>query len=287
MTESVFPAKTKIHFTEAALNLTVPMAPGETSVRQTGPVGAEEFVSIFDNALGCALEKMGAESTALVQRALNLSEAEVCSSPAARFRPLQIGEASFTNDAARWTAGLGRQMGMHAPILEAVAGIRVLSEREKQNSFFTTPFRHPFGHFGTDRESVWRDIRAALDAASLVACAETMAVLTCGARQYRFAINPLEILIAWEAVHPAGGALFDFAVAALESTPGLPNLLYDEDVSEQVMGRQEKLRQLVWQAHLWKVGAPVLLAALDYLDGCRGAWMPVNLIEARPTRMAR
>jgi 6-phosphogluconate dehydrogenase len=59
-------------------------------------------------------------------------------------------------------------------------------------------------------------------------------------------------------------------------------LLDDDDLSETVMEHQERLRHAVWRAGSLQTPVPALLASLDYLDSQRGAWLPVNLIQAPP-----
>ena len=73
--------------------------------------------------------------------------------------------------------------------------------------------------------------------------------------------------------------MLDDITTALETTPGLPGLLSDDDLSERVMACQENLRHAVWRAHELDTVVPALLASLDYLDSNRAAWLPVNLIQ--------
>lgn len=258
-------------------------APGrsETPVRPLEPAGAEHFVSIIHNGLEFALLKLGAEAAEVARKILPFGEPEF--GQMTRGWPVDSGDTTMRDEAARWTAVSGRQWGAPAPTLEAAAGIRVLSAEEKRNEFATTPFRHPAGHFGDAPESILRELRGAVDAALLITCAQALAILTTGARQYRFLIDPAEVLTAWKQFHPMRADLLDAIIRVIPSASTLPNVLCDEDLSEQVMAKQEKLRHVLWRALQLKIPAPTLTASLDYLDGCREAWMPVNLIEARPS----
>ncbi len=47
------------------------------------------------------------------------------------------------------------------------------------------------------------------------------------------------------------------------------------------MAHQEDLRQVVCQAAGLGVPAPGLMVSLGYLDACRSAWLPANLIQAQ------
>jgi 6-phosphogluconate dehydrogenase len=67
----------------------------------------------------------------------------------------------------------------------------------------------------------------------------------------------------------------------MRATPNLRNVLGDEDLSERVMAHQEYLRHAVWRANESHTVVPAMLAAVDYLDSTREAWLPANLVQVR------
>ena len=91
-----------------------------------------------------------------------------------------------------------------------------------------------------------------------------------------------EISRAWRGCTHFRTTLLDDITAAFQSTPALPGLLCDADLSEGVMACQESLRHAVWRAHKLDKVVPAMLASLDYLDADRSAWLPSNLIQAPP-----
>lgn len=69
--------------------------------------------------------------------------------------------------------------------------------------------------------------------------------------------------------------------AAFRARRDLPNLLLDPSLSRKVMEHQENSRQVVCQAAESGVPAPGLMGSLGYLDACRSAWLPANLVQAQ------
>ena len=161
--------------------------------------------------------------------------------------------------------------------------MRTLSEMEKQNDFATTLFRQPMGRFGDDMESILDELHGALCAAIIITYAEGMALLVTGSKRYgRLTIDLAEVIRLWKGCRGIHVALLDEIASAIAATPDLPNLLHDDDLSEKVMEQQERLRHAVWRAGPLQTSVPALMASLDYLDSCRGAWMPINLMQIPP-----
>jgi 6-phosphogluconate dehydrogenase len=75
--------------------------------------------------------------------------------------------------------------------------------------------------------------------------------------------------------------VLDDIAEAMRATPSLRNLLADDDLSDKVMAHQEYLRHAVWRANELNTVVPAMLAAVDYLDAQKDAWLPVNLIQVR------
>jgi 6-phosphogluconate dehydrogenase len=180
----------------------------------------------------------------------------------------------------RWTAFAASELGIPTPTIAASVGMRTLSELEKQNEFATTPFRQPMGRFGDDAHSVFAELQGALSAATIITYAQGMAVLIEGSNRYQFGIDLLEVIHLWKKCADHRSTLLDEIASAIQAIPNLRNLLDDDDLSEKVMDRQECLRHAVWRAGLLQTSVPALLASLDYLDTFRGAWLPINLIQA-------
>ena len=61
----------------------------------------------------------------------------------------------------------------------------------------------------------------------------------------------------------------------------LQNLPLDPEIRRKVLDNEEKLRHIVCTAAELGVPVPGFMTALGYLDRCRSAWLPMNLIQAQ------
>jgi len=127
------------------------------------------------------------------------------------------------------------------------------------------------------------ELQGALHVATIITYAEAIAVLATGSDRYGFDFDVPEVIRLSKGCGGMRGALLDEMATAVQATPHLPNLLYDDDLSEKVMEQQERLRHAVWRACRLQTTVPALMASLDYLDSDRGVWLPGNLIQASPT----
>jgi 6-phosphogluconate dehydrogenase len=253
---------------------------GESSVTHLGPAGAGHFVKMIYEGVEYSLTHLVLESFEVLKRALNLDDKGVQDATSGWF----IGPLNRfrRDDAVRWTSQAAGELSVPSPTLDAVVGMRALSETDRQNNFATTPFRHPIGHFGDDAESILTELHGALYTATLITHAQGMAVLAAGSEHYGFEIDPVDIIRLWRICCGHRAALLDEIASALRDTLALPNLLDDDNLSEKVMEQQECLRHAVWRATSQGISVPGLMASLDYLDSYRGAWLPINLIQPPP-----
>jgi 6-phosphogluconate dehydrogenase len=254
---------------------------GEPYVSHLGPDAAGHFVKMVHDGIEYGLGRLVLETFDLLKRTLVLTEDELRDVAAA----WEMGalHGCLRDEAARWTSQAARELDAQTPTIDAAVGLRTLSELEKQNDFATTAFRQPLGHFGDDAESILDELRGALHAAIIITYAEGMSLLAKGSERYGFDLDLVEVIRLWKGCHSRRAALLDEIALAIRSTPHLPNLLDDADLSEKVMEYQERLRHAVWRAALLQTTVPALMASLDYLDSYRGAWLPVNLIQVPAT----
>jgi 6-phosphogluconate dehydrogenase len=196
-------------------------------------------------------------------------------------RPLleQKLEAARQDALGEWVARSALELQVSIPTMDAAAGTLTIATRERQRALIATPNRHPVGRFGNDTQSVMDQLRGALHAAMIITYAQGLALLSAASEHHGLNFKLDDLARAWKGCTRLRTTLLDDIAAALRTTPDLPDLLSDEDLSEKVMAGQEYLRRAVWRAHELETTTPALLASLDYLDSNRRAWLPVNLIQ--------
>jgi 6-phosphogluconate dehydrogenase len=239
---------------------------------------------MIHDGIDYGLMQLVLETFGLLKRALVLDDDELRAVASAwQMSRLKTG---LGDEAARWTAQAAYELAAPAPTIAAAAGLRTMSEMEKQTHFATTPFRQPLGKFGDDMASILDELHGALRAAILITYAQGLAVLASGSERYEYGMDLAEVIRLWKGCGSLRAALLEEIASAIGATPHLPNLLYDDDLSGKVMEQQERLRHAVWRAGLLQCNVPALMASLDYLDAYRGVWLPVNLVQV-PARAPR
>ncbi|HEX4120994.1 MAG TPA: NAD(P)-binding domain-containing protein [Verrucomicrobiae bacterium] len=281
---------------------------GEPAVGYHDSPAAAHFVRMVHAGIEYALMQLVFETFDLMQRTLQLSDQDlhdVCAnwrigvfnghlrefsgnvfSPVfkrSEWRVLEEMLAAVRKDSiARWSRQSARELGAPTPIIDAALESRHDLARERQLLLISTPFRHPSGKFGTQTEGVLDQLHKALYAAMIITYAEGLALLAKGSRWHGFGLDIVEIVRLWKGGCTVRISLLDDIIATLQATPALDNLLCDEDLSEKVWANQESLRRAVWRANELGSVVPCLLSALDSLDCCRDAWLPVNLVQIPP-----
>jgi 6-phosphogluconate dehydrogenase len=196
-------------------------------------------------------------------------------------RPLleQKLQAAKQDAQGEWTARSALELEVSIPTIDAAVGTLALPAPERERALLATPCRQPAGRCADDARSVLAELHGALQAAMIITYAQGLALLAAASKFHGFHYQLDDLCRAWRGCAPLRTALLEDMAAALETTPDLPDLLSDEDVSEKVMARQECLRRAVWRAHQLNTLVPAMLASLDYLDSNRQAWLPFNLIQ--------
>ena len=111
--------------------------------------------------------------------------------------------------------------------------------------------------------------------------AQGLALLTVASKKYEYHLDLETVARIWRGGCIIRAVLLEDIRAAYRSEPGLPNLLLDPEIWRKVMTNEEKLRHIVCTAAELGVPVPGFMTALGYLDGCRSAWLPMNLIQAQ------
>ena len=245
-----------------------------------GPSG--HFIKMVHAAVETAFGEIVREVQSLLQRGLAGDGGEFVralpSDPLFNYvrpgaAPLSTSESN--GKAGRWAASAARELGVPVLTLEAVSGARAWKNREALDE----PFCQPHGARRTDRESLVAQAHAALVVAAIVAYTEGLALLATASDRFGLHVDIPETLRIWRGGVIGRGRLLDEIQAAFNLTPGLPNLLFDDDFSEKVMGLQELMRHALTRADEWNLATPALAAAVHYIDTFRDAWLPINLVQ--------
>jgi 6-phosphogluconate dehydrogenase len=288
---------------------------GKPCVSSLETVAAAHFAKMVHAGTEHALLELLSETFDLTRRASRLSNEEMRHAPGAwqagAFEGylMEIGgrvfepagdrtagpllarklEAARQDPQGGWMARSALELEVSIPTIDAAVGTLAVGPQERQRALVATPSRQPAGRVRDDARSVLDELLGAMQAAMIITYAQGLALLAAASKHHGFQYKLDDLCRAWRGCAPLRAALLEDMAIALETTPELPDLLSDEDLSEKVMARQESLRRAVWRAHKLGTLAPALLVSLDYLDSNRRAWLPFNLIQVprRPPAQVR
>lgn len=257
-----------------------PRLHGLSGLAHMGADPAGQFVRMAHGAVEHAVREIVREARALLDHGLF--------PPAGAFAPATSpgplgeylrapGETAVPEDleVARWAVNAGHELEIPAFTLQAAAGARSWENRE----ILAEPFCQPLGPVRHDPASLMAEAQGAISVAMIIAYTEALAILATASDRFGLRLDIPAALRVWLAGAKWRAPLLESIQTAFQTTPGLPNLLFDEDFSERVMDSQELLRNAIWQADAWNIPTPTLAAALHYIDSFRDAWLPINLVQ--------
>jgi 6-phosphogluconate dehydrogenase len=102
-----------------------------------------------------------------------------------------------------------------------------------------------------------------------------------GSDTYNWNVSLKETARIWKGGCIIRAQLLDTIMRALERTPGLPNLLLDEDFEKKMFDAQPAWRRVLAAAVKLGIPTPSMSASLAYFDSYRTARLPQNLTQAQ------
>lgn len=277
-------------------------------VTYVGPDGAGHFVKTVHNGIEYADMQLIAESYDLLRHGLGLELERVVdlfsgwnSGPLASYlieltatvlavrdeetgRPLidLVDDQAGQKGTGKWAAQVAMDLGVPVPTISAAIDARWISALKFERAAASRALGARTKRLapGDERELV-PAIRDALLASRIVSYAQGMSLIATASREYRWSIDLREIARIWKGGCIIRSRLLDPIMTAYGRTPGLANLLLDEELGSRVIATENALRRVVCAAHEIGLPVPALSASLAYLDAYRSPRLPQNLTQAQ------
>ena len=279
----------------------------EPCVALLGPGSAGHYVKMVHNGIEYALMELIAESYDLMKRALGLDNADLHRT----FQAWSEGEAGGylleitarlflrsdppgTGQLIDAVLGVARQKGtglwasqsamelqVPVPTIDLAVAQRDLSALDGQRAQASLALARPVRRHEGDRATFLAGLDRALQAATVLAFAQGMALLGTASDRFGYRLDLAAVARVWRGGCIIRTPLLEAIRTAYGRASGLPNLLLDPDLARMVLAREEALREVVVAGARAGVPIPGLMSALAYLDGYRSAWLPANLIQAQ------
>jgi 6-phosphogluconate dehydrogenase len=280
---------------------------GGPCVSWLGPGSAGHFVKMVHNGIEYGVMQLIAETYDLMKRGLGLNDDELhdvyssWNEGELNGYLIEITGHIFSKvdektgkrlldeilDVARqkgtgmWTSQSAMELQVPIPTIDMAVTMRDLSVFENQREKIGALLQRPMQPFGGDRDAFLMQLHRALYVGLVLTYVQGLALLTVASEKYEYHLDLEAVARIWRGGCIIRAALLEDIRKAYRKEPGLPNLLLDPEIWKKVMAGEEKLRRIVCTAAELGVPAPGLMTALGYLDGCRSAWLPMNLIQAQ------
>ncbi|HEV2436413.1 MAG TPA: NADP-dependent phosphogluconate dehydrogenase [Verrucomicrobiae bacterium] len=280
---------------------------GEPCVTWLGPGSAGHFVKMVHNGIEYGVMQLLAETYDLMKRGLGLNDDElhevyalwnkgelngylveitshIFSKPDEKTGKRLIDEildVARQKGTGMWTSQSAMELQVPIPTIDLAVAMRDLSVFEKDREQAGAIYQRSSRRFTGDRDTFIKQLGNALYAAMVITYAQGMALLAVASARYKYQLDLEAVARIWRGGRIIRAALLDDICAAFRARRDLPNLLLDPNLSRKLMEHQEALRRIVSQASESGVPIPGLMVSLGYLDACRSAWLPANLIQAQ------
>ena len=192
-----------------------------------------------------------------------------------------ILDAAGQKGTGKWTGISALELNVPTPTLIEAVLMRFLSAGKAERLAAARCLHGPDAVFTGDREAFIEDVRRSLYAAKICSYAQGFQLLRAAGTEYGWDLEFRDIAGGWRGGCIIRARFLEEIRRAFERDPALKNLLLDDFFRDAVMRCQESWRRVAAQALLSGISIPGMTSALSWLDGCRAAWLPVNLLQAQ------
>lgn len=180
-----------------------------------------------------------------------------------------------------WTSENAMNLQVPIPVIDSAVAMRDLSANKKEREMAADLLKGPGTHFTVEEYDLVAWLEEALYFSMIITYAQGMALLQSASMEYHYNLKPEKIARIWRGGCIIRSSLLDTIDTAFTNEPGLPNLLMDKQIAQQLMETQNGIRKIVQIGSQSGIPVPAMMASLAYFDSYRSAWLPANLIQAQ------
>jgi 6-phosphogluconate dehydrogenase len=281
---------------------------GEPCVTYIGPDGAGHYVKMVHNGIEYGDMQLIAESYAVLQSVLGLSNDELAevytewnqgeldsylieiTAQIFRKRDDKTGQAlvdvvldrAAQKGTGKWTSQSALDLGAPLPLITEAVFARVISalktERVAAAKVLSGPPAKPFEG---DRAAFIESVRRALYFSKLVSYAQGFAQMRVASDEYGWDLQYGEIAKIFRAGCIIRARFLQKITEAYQRDAALANLLLDPYFSDIAAEYQSALREVVSTAVQAGIPVPTFASAIAYYDSYRSERLPANLLQAQ------
>lgn len=193
----------------------------------------------------------------------------------------KILDVSRQKGTGMWASQSAMELQVPVPVIDIAVSMRNLSVLQEERAIASKVINPASFSFTGDKEEFLVQLQKSLYVSFITAYAQGFSLIMAASGAYGYHLDPVAISRIWRGGCIIRSALLDDINKAYQTNPGLPNLLLDPKLSQQISFNHEHLRRVICIAASAGVPAPALMTTLSYIDSYRSLWLPANLIQAQ------
>ena len=202
-----------------------------------------------------------------------------------RFVMEVISDRAGQKGTGQWTATAALEMGVPTPTLAEAVYARHLSAQEADRRKIAAA-RPPRVRLDME-EDLDQVIAPALDAATVIAYAQGLALIAAAAKEQGWKTDLAEVARVWRAGCIIRADVLQPIRDALRASPGLLNLLVAPGIADRLARGIADLRRIVSVGVIQGVSMPCMASALSYFDAYGDTRLWTVLVQAQRDRFGQ
>jgi len=180
-----------------------------------------------------------------------------------------------------WTSEDAMNLQVPLTLIDVAVSMRDLSALKEERTVAHQKLKGPEKNLVSGKTELTVMLEHALYFAMITAYAQGLSLLQSASKEYKYDLKLEKIAKLWRGGCIIRSSLLDDIRHAYSATPGLQNLMMDDQLSSKLMRAQGSIRNVIIKGVESGIAVPAFMAALSYYDGYRSAWLPANLLQAQ------
>jgi len=181
----------------------------------------------------------------------------------------------------KWVSWDAMDLQVPTPTIDTAVMMRNLSDYKPEREKASKILRGSSNEFKGDKKQLIDQLKNSLYASMIITYAQGLALLGKASEVYQYGLNLEAVARIWRGGCIIRAALLEDIRSAYRNQGDLANLLLDSHFADEVMKRQDDLRNVVRSGVHCGLPVPALMASLAYFDAYRSARLPANLVQAQ------
>ena len=181
----------------------------------------------------------------------------------------------------KWTSQNAMDFGIPVPTIDGAVTMRGLSSLKQERVDASDLLRVSTSALEVDKDTLIREVEAALYFAFITAYAQGMSLLADASKEKEYGLDLEAIARIWRGGCIIRAALLEEIRKAYQSDRGLRNLMVAPNFSALLRDTHHAARSILKRAIDGGIPTLTLSASLAYFDAYRSGRLPLNLVQAQ------